>query len=82
MSDGKLVHETASSTAASAGNPLFGPSGTMTYRVTVQGANGGFFGVDVDADSGDAAAALALQQHPGCKVGHVEPAPPKRAKAA
>lgn len=82
--EGKLLHQEQSSTAASIGNPLYGESGPMLYRVTV--ASGfGMKPVDVEAKTGDEAAELALRDHPGCKVAHVTPAPqrPKlTAKAA
>ena len=71
-------HDKISETAASAHNPLFPSSGVMLYRVTV--ANGAALTtVDVEAATGDEAAAKAIAGQPGLKVAHVEPAPQKRA---
>ena len=77
VKEGVVLHEAASPTAATVGNPLFGPSGVITYRVAMFGGMGQFF-VDVDAASGDGAAEAALAKHHGCKVGHIEPAPQAR----
>jgi hypothetical protein len=71
---GPLVHRENSPTAASAHNPLFGPSGVQTYRVRVAGP-GGMSYVDVEAATGDEAAAKALESNPGAKVANVSPAP-------
>ena len=67
-----------SPTAATVGNALFGPSGVITYRVSLH--NGiGVSVIDVDAATGDDAASAALAQSPGCKVTHVDVAPRKAA---
>ncbi len=79
VKEGAVLHEVNSPTAATRANPLFGTSGVMTYRVTMQG-NNGMLSVDVDSDSGDGAAEAAHKIHHGCKVLHIEPAP--QAKAA
>lgn len=72
--EGVLSHSTLSPTAATVGNRLFGESGVMTYRVTIK--NGDLFiPVDVDAATGDDAAAKAIAKAGGGKVTHVEPAP-------
>ena len=76
--DGVLQHQEHSPTAATVGNPLFGPSGPMIYRVTI--SNGTVMTpVDVEADGGDDAAEKVLKMHIGARVAHVEPAPQKRA---
>lgn len=72
--EGPLLHTIASPTAASASNPLFGPSGVQTYRVLLA-TPFGQAQADVDAATGDEAATMALAQHPGAKVAHVSPAP-------
>jgi hypothetical protein len=72
--EGKLGDHGVSPTAASASNPLYGPSSEMLYRVTLSGG-AGLLTCDVDAFSGDDAARNALSKHLGCKVMHVEPAP-------
>lgn len=64
-----------SPTAASASNRMFGDSGVQTYRVQMQTAIGAAAFVDVDAETGDKAAELALAKFPGAKVLHIEPAP-------
>lgn len=82
MSDeGKLLHQERSPTAATLGNELYKPSGSMTYRVTVSNGSA-LTPVDVEAETGDEAARLALVQNPGCKVAHVAPAPQSVKKAA
>ncbi len=83
MSEYTLPAQERSPTAASAANPLFGPSGVIPYRVIVDTAMGGRTFVDVDAATGDDAASKALAQFPGAKVALVEPAPQRlKAKAA
>lgn len=82
MSEGRLEHKEASPTAASVGNRLYGVSGVIPYRVTVQSAMGAMTFVDVDAATGDGAAEAALANHMGAKVLHVEPAPRPTKKAA
>lgn len=79
MKAGALVHEAGSPTAASVGNPLFGSSGVIPYRVTMQTAFGNSAVVDVEAATGDEAALAAHALHAGCKVLHIEPAPKKAA---
>ena len=73
-----LPDQGRSDTAATVGNKLYGESGVMTYRVTVQ-HGAGLSAVDVDAATGDEAAATALGKFLGGKVLHVEPAPQKQA---
>ncbi len=72
---GALLHADHSPTASTVGNKLFGPSGVITYRVTMQTAMGGAVAVDVDAATGDEAAIAAHAKYPGGKVMLVEPAP-------
>lgn len=74
VKEGVLTHSENSETAASANNKLFGPSGVISYRVTVAGGMG-LVMHDFDAATGDEAAELALRKFPGAKVAHVEPAP-------
>lgn len=74
QTEGALPPQPMSETAASATNRLFGASGVIPYRVQMQG-HGGAFSIDVDAETGDDAAANALAKHPGVKVLHIEPAP-------
>ena len=69
-----FAHTIDSPTAASIGNKLFGDSGPMIYRVTVQGGMGMTF-TDVKAATGDEAASAAIAKFPGAKVAHVVPAP-------
>lgn len=76
---GPLLHTETSPTAASAANPLFGPSGVQTYQVTLATPFGQMT-ERVEAATGDEAAALALADHTGAKVVYVGPAP-QRAKA-
>lgn len=64
----------ASSTAASVGNRLYGPSGAIKYLVILAGSGGGQQGCVVTAATGDDAAAEALHKHPGYKVAYVGPA--------
>ncbi len=71
---GPLLHRENSPTAASVGNPLFGPSGVQTYRVMLATPFGQAM-TDVDAATGDEAAEKALAKHPGAKVANVAPAP-------
>jgi len=78
VKEGAVLHEVNSPTASTLGNPKFGPSGEMTYRVTMASATGAF-AVDVQASTGDGAADAAHSKHPGLKVTHVEPAPQARA---
>jgi hypothetical protein len=63
-----------SDTAATIGKPLYGPSGAMSYRVTVVGGMGHVF-ADIVAASGDDAAEIAHKRYPGNKVTHIEPTP-------
>lgn len=72
--EGVLTHRENSPTAASSTNRLFGPSGAMSYRVTIAGPMG-MQAIDVEAATGDEAADLALAKYPGAKVARVEPAP-------
>lgn len=72
--EGALLHRENSPTAASAHNQLFGPSGVQTYRVMLATALGNAV-ADVDAATGDEAAAKALETHPGAKVAYVGPKP-------
>lgn len=67
-------HTENSPTAATVGNKLFGESGPMIYRVTVQGGMG-LASADFKAATGDDAASAALAKFPGAKVAHVAPAP-------
>lgn len=71
---GALTHLDNSPTAATVGNKLFGDSGVMTYRVIVKSGDS-YIPVDVDAATGDDAAAKALAKTHGGKVTLVEPAP-------
>lgn len=73
--EGALLHRENSPTASTVGDQKFGPSGVQTYRVLVAAAMGGTTYVDVDAATGDEAAAKALDKYPGAKVGNVTPAP-------
>ncbi len=74
--DGEVKREIASltsdvsTTAASAFNPLYGPSGSILYRCVLK--DGGF--VDVKAATGDEAATMAFNQR-GSFVMSVNPAP-------
>lgn len=63
-----------SATAATVGNALYGVSGAMSYRVTVNGGMGLAF-PDIVAASGDEAAEIAHKRFPGSKVTHIEPTP-------
>lgn len=60
-----------SPTAASAFNPLFGPSGAMRYRVVMRDGQV----TDVTAATGDEAAVAALHVYPAGFVMTVNPAP-------
>lgn len=80
VKEGNLHVAEISPTAATVGNPLYGPSGSMTYRVLLQTAMGGLVPIDVDAETGDEAATKALAQMPGSKVTNVNPAPQKKAE--
>jgi hypothetical protein len=51
------------------------PGDPQSYRVQMQAATGRMTFVDVMASTGDEAAAKALAECPGAKVGHVEPTP-------
>lgn len=51
------------------------PGDPQSYRVQLQAATGRMTFVDVTASTGDEAAAKALVEHPGGRVGHVEPTP-------
>lgn len=75
--EGALPPQPVSETAATVGNPLYGPSGVMLYRAMVQTALGGFVPIDVEAATGDEAALKALEQVPGGKVTNISPAPQK-----
>ena len=79
--DGEVVREIPaeafasrlSDTAANSTNRRFGPSGAMKYRVVL--VNGSAQSVvNVEAATGDDAAAAALARHPGQKVAFVGPA--------
>ena len=78
LKEGALLHTVHSPTAATVGNRLFGDSGAMLYRVTVQ-TGGGLQEVDVTAATGDKAAEAALAKCVGGKVLVVQPAPQEAA---
>lgn len=69
---GPLLHTETSPTAASASNPLFGPSGAQTYAVTLATPFGSKTEY-VEAATGDQAADAALANHAGAKVVYVGP---------
>jgi len=75
--EGAVFHTRDSDTAANSSNRKFTTTGTIAYDVLVQTGMGGRAMARVSASSGDEAAALALDQYPGAKVAHVEPAPRK-----
>ncbi len=78
--DGELMREITSfdsgisPTAASASNPLYGPSGVIKYRVVLAQSGGARTVAVVDAATGDEAANLGLSKYPGWKVAYVGPA--------
>lgn len=81
--EGMLTNQGISETAATVGNRLYGDTGSIDYTVRMQTAMGGLIATVVNASSGDLAAAKALDEYPGAKVVHIEPAPRKAdAKAA
>lgn len=67
-------HQEHSDTAQTVGRELYGTSGVQTYRVLLATPMGSM-PIDVEAATGDDAAAKALEKHPGCKVAHIAPAP-------
>lgn len=71
-----------SDTAASASKRLYPETSVMTYRVNMQTGMGGLVSVDVDAASGDEAAAKALLQAPGSKVTLVDAGPQRKTLSA
>lgn len=76
---GVLTNQGVSETAATVGNRLFGDSGAMDYTVTLMTPMGGLMRAVVNAATGDEAAMKGLDQFPGAKVTHIEPAPKKAA---
>ncbi len=78
--DGEVMREIAgltseiSETASGPGNPRFGPTGVIAYRVIVAQQGGARAAATVDAATGDEAAEKALRQYPGWKVAYVGPA--------
>lgn len=77
--EGALPPQPHSKTASTRGSEVQYPdSGAMVYRVTIAGGMG-IAHCDVEARTGDEAATKALEQYPGTKVAHVEPAPQKKA---
>jgi hypothetical protein len=75
--EGLLHVDEVSPTAQTVGNKLFPDGGVQTYRVQMQSATGAQVMIDVDAATGDEAAAKALVEYPGGKVAYVGPAPQK-----
>lgn len=75
---GKLPSRGVSPTAATVGNPLYGASGVMSYRVTMM-TPGGLTNIDVEAATGDDAANAGLAKFPGGKVAKVDVTPQKAA---
>lgn len=73
--EGAVFHTRDSASAANSSDRKFGVTGVIAYDVLVQTGMGGRATARVDAASGDEAAALALEQFPGAKIAHVEPAP-------
>ena len=73
--EGVVFHSRDSDTAANSTHRKFATTGTIAYDVLVQTGMGGRATARVEAASGDDAAAKALEQYPGAKVAHVEPAP-------
>lgn len=78
--DGEVMREITtldsgfSPTAASAFNPLYGPSGAMDYAVILGQQGGPRTSTVVNAATGDEAAELAQRKYPGWKVVYVGPA--------
>lgn len=67
-----FFHRSTSPTAANAHDKKFGPSGKITYAVTIAGPMG-LMAVEVEAYTGDEAAEEALKRFPGTKVARVAP---------
>lgn len=73
--EGALHVDEHSPTASTRGSEVQYPtSGVISYRV-VRKVGDEFATSDVDAATGDEAAAKVVAKHPGCKVAYVGPTP-------
>lgn len=73
VKEGVLTHREESPTAENAHKRLHGVSGTIPYAVTVIGSLGPEI-VEVEAATGDEAAAAINRKYPAAKIAHIAPA--------